>query len=104
MLHQEDIQILQRIPINNIHRMQVNDLKCMVCIECFFLVNWQLLYRIINFITGGWPPNSGNSQQYRQYPPQGPQQWQNQGPRLPQPPNQWDQNRYPPNQQYGPVS
>jgi len=53
-------------------------------------------------ILGGWPPNNSGSQ-YRQYPPQGPQQWSNQGPR-PQPPNQWDQPRYPVNQQYGPVN
>ena len=53
-------------------------------------------------ILGGWPPNNSGSQ-YRQYPPQGPQQWSNQGPR-PQPPNQWEQPRYPVNQQYGPVN
>lgn len=58
---------------------------------------------VLFVILGGWPPNNSGSQ-YRQYPPQGPQQWPpNQGPR-PQPPNQWaDQNRYPVNQQYGPV-
>jgi hypothetical protein len=61
---------------------------------------------LISFI-GGWPPNASSGGQYRpQYPPQaGPQQW-GQGPRpgQPQGPNQWDQNRYPVNQQYGPVS
>lgn len=55
---------------------------------------------------GGWPPNANSGGQYRaQYPPQaGPQQWA-QGPRpgQPQGPNQWDQNRYPVNQPYGPV-
>lgn len=53
---------------------------------------------------GGWPNSPG---QYRgQYPPQNaPQQWQ--GPQRPGGPpnqgpgNQWDQNRYPGNQQYG---
>lgn len=60
---------------------------------------------------GGWPnaPNSGG--QFRaQFPPQSAPQWPQgaqrgsvQGP--PQgTPSQWEQNRYPMNQQYGPVS
>lgn len=70
-----------------------------------YLLNKQI-FTNENF-TGGWPPNAGSSGQYRpQYPPQsGPQQWA-QGPRpgQPQGPNQWDQSRYPVNQQYGPVN
>jgi hypothetical protein len=67
-----------------------------------------LIKIIINaYFIGGWPPNASGGGQYRpQYPPQaGPQQW-GQGPRpgQPQGPNQWDQNRYPVNSQYGPVS
>lgn len=57
----------------------------------------------------GWPPNAGPNSggQFRgQYPPGAPQQgWPRPG-QPPQGPNQmqWEQNRYPLNQQYGPVS
>lgn len=69
--------------------------------SCFNVINFGLIFE------GGWPPNSNSGAQYRpQFPPQGgPQQWP-QGPRpgQPQGPNQWEQPRYPVNQQYGPVS
>lgn len=56
---------------------------------------------------GAWPPNATSGGQFRpQYPPQaGPQPWgQSPRPGQPQGANQWDQNRYPVNSQYGPVS
>lgn len=70
-----------------------------------------IMFTQMHQFTGGWPgaPNAG---QFRgQYPPQsGPQGWQ-QGPGVPRPgqgppqgPQQWEQNRYPMNSQFGPVS
>lgn len=64
------------------------------------------IFSFYEYFLGGWPPNASGAQYRPQYPPQtGPQQWA-QGPRpgQPQGPNQWDQPRYPVNQQYGPVS
>lgn len=78
----------------------------MVCILKRQQITSKFSYNLICLFSGGWPPNASGAQYRPQYPPQtGPQQWA-QGPRpgQPQGPNQWDQPRYPVNQQYGPVS
>lgn len=105
MHSQEDIQISQKIlTSNSINLTEVSGLRCMVCIP--EILTLMATNKGVFFYKGGWPPNANSGGQYRaQYPPQGgPQQW-GQGPRpgQPQGPNQWDQNRYPVNQQYGPV-